>query len=185
MYKNKYIMKFTSFKNWLFERKKTTIKYGCLMLGADVPNWKERISIVNKEDLYTKDDDYGYEKEPHVTIVYGFHEDEIDKEEIYQEMENLKSVNVSIDTISIFECDDYDVVKFEVPITSEIKTYRKTFMKFPNTQTQSNYNPHMTIAYVKKGEGKKYSQKVKRFHVKFNKALYSSPNHNKKIIDLK
>lgn len=177
-------MKFISYINWLFERKQDALEYACLMLGADMPDWKEKISIIDKEDIYEKDDDYGYEKEPHVTIVYGFHEDEVDKDKIYEEIKKLKSVNVSIDTISFFECDDYDVVKFEVPVTSELKTYRKTFMKFPNTQTYDKYEPHMTIAYVKKGEGKKYAQKVKRFQVKFNKAIYSTSGSDKKTFDL-
>ena len=178
-------MNFTSFNNWLFERKNETLEYACLMLGTDILNWKEKISIVKKEDIYIKDGDYGYEKEPHTTIIYGLHQDEINLDEIYNEIKKLKPVNVSIDTISFFECDEYDVVKFDVPITSELKTYRKTFMKFPNTQTYNNYVPHLTIAYVKKGEAKKYAQKIKHFSVKFDKAIYSSPNHNKKYFDLK
>jgi hypothetical protein len=178
-------MKFSSFKNWLFERKAETLEYGCLMLGADVPDWKEKISIVDKEDIYEKNGDYGYEKEPHVTVMYGFHEDQIDLKEVYREAEKLKPVNVSIDTISFFECDEYDVVKFDVPVTSELKTYRKTFMKFPNTQTYNKYEPHITIAYVLPSKGKQYIQTVKPFNVEFNVVIYSSPKGIKKRFNLK
>jgi hypothetical protein len=43
----------------------------------------------------------------------------------------------------------------------------------------------MTIAYVKKGEGKKYKQKLdKPFEVTFKKAVYSDPNEKKKHFNL-
>ena len=178
-------MKFESFKNWLLERKNDNLKYACLMLYADISNWKDKISIVDKEDIYEKDDDYGYEKDPHITIVYGFHEDEVDKDQMYKQIKEMKPVEVTINKINIFETDDYDVVKFDVPITKELKKYRKEFLKFPNTQTYKEYHPHMTIAYVKKGEGKKYIKKLdKPFKVKFNKAVYSDPGYNKKYFKI-
>lgn len=181
-------MKFKSFKNWLFERKAQSLDYGCLMLYTDIPNWKDKISIINPEDVYEKDNDYGYEKTPHVTILYGLHDDEIDKKELYEKIEELiDPITVTIDTIGYFANDDnseYDVVKFDVPVTKELKEYRKEFMKYPNTQTFSGYHPHLTIAYVKKGEAKKYAQKVKPFKVTFKQAVYSNPNSRKKYFDL-
>lgn len=181
-------MKFINFKDWLIlERKNSTLEFGCIMLYADVPNWKERISIVNEKDLYTKDNDFGYETSPHTTIIYGLHDDEIDRQELYEKIEDvIRPVNVAIKEISFFECDDYDVVKFDVPKTETLKRYRKIFMKLPNTQTYSSYEPHMTIAYVKKEKGKKYEQILKEpFKVKFNRAVYSPPDGNKKYFDLK
>lgn len=178
-------MKFTSFKNWLFERNVEKLEYGCIMMGTDIPDWESKISIVKKEDVYKKDNDYGYEKEPHVTIVYGLHEDEIDLNEILEHVEMLKPLQITINKIGIFPGEEYDVVKFEVPVTNELTEYRKFFMKYPNTQTYPKYQPHLTIAYVKSGEGQKYAQKVKPFDVIFNKAIYSSPDEEKKIFDLK
>jgi len=178
-------MNFTSFSNWLNERAAEKLQYGCLMLGASVPNWKEKISIVKPEDLYTEGDDYGYEKEPHVTIIYGLHDDEIYKSEFLDHVKSLYPVEVTIDQISIFdENNDYDVVKFDVPVTEDLKQYRNFFEKFyPNTQTYDEYHPHMTIAYVKQGEGQKYVQKVKPFKVLFNTAMYSYKDE-KQIFDL-
>ena len=141
-------MNFTSFNNWLFERKNETLEYACLMLGTDILNWKEKISIVKKEDIYIKDGDYGYEKEPHTTIIYGLHQDEINLDEIYNEIKKLKPVNVSIDTISFFECDEYDVVKFDVQ-SKDLDKLNKILGEFPHTSEFHSYEPHMTIAYVK------------------------------------
>ena len=179
-------MKFETFKNWLNERAAERLEYACLMLGADIPDWKKRISIVKPEDIYKEGDDYGYEKEPHVTIIYGLHYEEINTEEICDHIKVLFPITATIDTISIFETEQgYDVVKYDVPLTKDLKEYRQFFERFyPNTQTYKEYHPHMTIAYVKTGEGKKYAQKVKPFEVNFNKAIYSSPDEQKRIFDL-
>jgi hypothetical protein len=178
-------MKFIKFKNWLLERKAETLEYGCIMLTADIPNWKEKLSIIDKKDLYVKDGDYGFEKEPHVTILYGLHDEEIDRDHIYDEIERLRPITVKINNISIFENEEYDVVKFDVPLTKELRAYRKYFkMLFPNTQTFKDYHPHITIAYVKKGEGKKYVQKVKTFETTFNESVYSGPDGKKKKFKL-
>lgn len=178
-------MNFTSFSKWLNERAAEKLQYGCLMLGASVPNWKEKISIVKPEDLYTEGDDYGYEKEPHVTIIYGLHDDKIYKSEFLDHVKSLYPVQATISQISIFENDnEYDVVKFDVPVTEDLKEYRNFFEKFyPNTQTFNEYHPHMTIAYVKRGEGQKYVQKVKPFKVLFDTAIYSYKDE-KQIFDL-
>jgi len=179
-------MNFTSFQNWLNERAAQKLEYACLMLGANMPDWKEKISIVKEEDLYKEGDDYGYEKEPHVTVVYGLHDDEIKEEQFLDEVERLYPVEVTIDEIGVFdENEDYDVVKFNVPLVEDLEDYRKHFVRYyPNTQTYDEYHPHMTIAYVKKGEGSKYAQKVEPFDVIFNKAIYSTPHEEKKIFDL-
>lgn len=178
-------MKFQSLKNWLVERAAERLEYGCIMLKGSVPDWKKKISIVKPEDLYAEGDDYGYEKEPHVTIIYGLHDEDIDRGELYDHLKNIWPVQVTISQISIFEnSDDYDVVKFDVPLTEDLKAYRNFFEKFyPNTQSFPDYHPHMTIAYVKKGEGKKYVQKVEPFKVLFNKSMYSY-KEDKEIFDL-
>ena len=181
-------MKFAAFKNWLLERNNANLSYGCILLKSDMDildDWAPKISIVDKEDIYEKDDDYGYEKEPHITIVYGIHQDEVDKKELYEKIKELiKPITVTIDSINIFENDDYDVVKYDVPSTKQLKEYRKELLKFPNTQEFKDFNPHMTIAYVLPGTGKKYIQKVKPFKVTFKKAMYSSPFYKKKYFDL-
>lgn len=187
-------MKFVSFQFWLKEsfnkflfEQSEEFKYGCLMLYADVTNWKEKTNFIFKDDIYEKDGDYGYEKQPHVTIVYGFHDDEVDKKELYEKIEEIidKPLIAIIQKVSYFECEDYDVVKFDIPISDELRKYRRAFLKFPNTQTYDEYHPHMTIAYVKKGEGKKYSKKLEKpFKVRFNKVVYSSADENKKYFYL-
>jgi len=178
-------MKFTGFKNWLFERKEQSLSYGCIMMGADIPDWNKKISIINKKDIYEKDGDFGYEKEPHITILYGIHDNEVDRDRIYEEIERIYPIEATITQISIFENPEYDVVKFDIPLDEDLADYRKYFlMIFPNTQNFPEYRPHITIAYCIKGTGRKYVQNIEPFTVTFNTSIYSSPNDEKKIFEL-
>jgi 2'-5' RNA ligase len=176
-------MKFLSLDNWLLEKetkkdKKEEPTYGCVMLEAKIPDWEEyHLAGIDEDDVYIKpyDDSYGLEDQPHITIVYGIHEDEIDDETIGNIIkENVRPLTLKVDEVDIFEGEEYDVVKYNIPLTDELQRYRDLFMKFPNTQTFPNYNPHMTIAYVKPGEGIKYKRKLRDpFEVTFTKGVYS------------
>jgi len=180
-------MKFQSLNNWLKEEAVRGLKsidnqkrdyYGCLMLQSNIDNWKEyHTAGIDKKDVYIKphDKSYGLEQEPHVTVGYGFHEDEIDEETMGSVMkQNLKPITLRVDEVDVFEGDEYDVVKYNLPLTKELQGYRDLFMKFPNTQTHPDYKPHMTIAYVKPGTGKKYKRKLRDpFDVTFTKGVYS------------
>lgn len=180
-------MKFQSFDKWLKEEAVKSKKridnqerdfYGCLMMEADIENWKEyHTAGIEKEDVHIKphDKSYGLEEQPHVTVVYGFHEDEIDEETIGSVIkQNLKPMTLQVDEIDVFEGEEYDVVKYNLPVTEELQEYRDIFMKFPNTQSFPEYKPHMTIGYTKPGEGKKYKRKLRDpFEVTFTKGVYS------------
>ena len=171
---------FTSFKNWLNETKKTDkTEYGCVMLFATIPDWEDRLKIINKEDIFDDETkDYGLEHETHVTLLYGIHLDETKPEKIKKFIETFNSIDVSINEISCFENENYDVVKYDVPVTKELKEYHDAILaNYPNTQTFPDYHPHMTISYVIPGTGKKYSKKIKPFNVKFDTVIYS---YNKK-----
>jgi 2'-5' RNA ligase len=172
---------FISLNEWIVnEEKKSKEKtYGCVMLDSKISDWKDRhISGIDPKDIYNKpyDDSYGLEDNPHVTVIYGIHEDEIDPEVIMDSIKNkMGEITVSIDNISTFSNDKYDVVKYDVPVTDELKKYRDHFEKdYPNTQTFPEYRPHITLAYVKPGTGKKYEKKLDEpFDVTFHKGVYS------------
>ena len=179
-------MNFISFKYWLNEQKGKK-EYGCVMLDTHIVDWKKtHLSKIDKEDLYTAEDDtYGYNNQPHITVIYGLHLDETKPKDIIEKMKEMYQITSEIKQISIFENEKYDVVKYDVPVTKELKKFRSIFSKFPNTQDFPDYHPHITIAYVKKGEGKKYVQKLKKpFELTFDEATYSY-NKTRKIIKLK
>jgi 2'-5' RNA ligase len=181
---------FESYDNYLNEELAEEPKYGCVMLFADVPDWKKLIKrLVREEDLYKPDDDdYGFDNNPHITLLYGIHHDSIvDLSIIYRKIEDISVMKFTVKEINIFESDDYDVVKFDITPTKKLLSLREEFEEdIPNTQTFSDYHPHVTIAYVKKGMGNKYKRIFKK-GIKFNfvKGVYSSPEYKKVYIDLK
>jgi 2'-5' RNA ligase len=158
------------------------IEYGCLMLFLNVPVWDKITSVIRKDDLYIKDNDYGIEKEPHLTILYGFH-DEVTPEQVfdlYKSNVPLKPIEVKISGISIFENFDFDVVKFDV--NSDLLAKINGIMKeLPNTSKFPDYHAHITIAYVKKGEGKKYIKPFEKERMlKGNELVYTWNGHRGK-----
>ena len=174
-------MKFTSFKNWLNEQKEEPT-YGCVMAEPKkIDGWEENhLAGINEEDIYEdpNDDSYGLQKDAHITILFGVHEDKIDPTVVADMIEQkMKPFTVLISEIDFFERPDagYDVVKYNVPVTKELQNYRSMFLDaFENTQTFPEYKPHITISYVKSGTGKKYKKKLNDpFKVYFNKGVYS------------
>lgn len=172
--------KFLSIDNWLLEQKKEEPVYGCVMMEpSKIKGWEENhLSGIDEEDVYVKpmDDSYGLEEQPHITVLYGIHEDEVDPSVVVDMMEQkMDPIKVQIKEIDVFENKEYDVVKYNVPVTKELQAYRDMFMEsFANTQKFPEFHPHMTIAYVKPGKGKKYKKILNEpFDVRFVKAVYS------------
>lgn len=128
----------------------------CLMAYID-PTYGPRIAatgqrIIPPQNLYVdpEDSSFGYESDPHVTIKYGF-EPDLMKQDILNILQGIKPFFMNIIGLNQFKSDKYDVVKFEVkkcPILTEL---RRKCDSFPNVDKYPNYQPHMTLAYVKKG----------------------------------
>ncbi len=174
---------FISIERWLNEQKEEPY-YGCVMLETQMRDWDDvHIGGIDDRDVFVKplDDSFGLEKQPHMTVIFGIHEDDVDPEVIMSVIkENMEPVTVTVTSISIFEKEEYDVVKYDIPVTDQIDKYRQMFLdNFVNTQDFPEYHPHMTIAYVKPGEGKKYVSNLDEpFEVTFNKGVYSFHEKN-------
>jgi 2'-5' RNA ligase len=161
------------------EETSANVEYGCLMLFLDVPIWKKITSIIKPEDLYEKDDEYGIEKEPHLTILYGFH-DEVTAEDVFKLFKKnmpIKPIKIRIKGISVFENPEFDVVKFDVN-SLELTKLNGIMRQLPNTTKFPEYHAHITIGYVKPGEGKKYVKSFEKESVlKGNKLVFSYKNN--------
>lgn len=151
-------------------------RYGVLMLGLDVPKWKNIISRIKDNDLFG----YGRENNPHVTLLYGFKSD-VTYETIEPLLSELKPIDIYVKGISIFNSNpEYDVVKFDVELTSELKATREVFEKLPHVKMFDEYRPHITIAYVKAGEGQKYVKEFKnRIRLRSGKFVFQDKNKNR------
>jgi len=98
----------------LNEKKQEPIyKHGCVMMYFDISNWKKDIlSIIDKDDVYDKEG-YGYENDPHITILYGFLPS-IEETDIKERLNGIPKPVIELKNISIFQGTEYDVVKFDI-----------------------------------------------------------------------
>lgn len=151
--------------------------YGCVMVETPFPNWNEITGMISPEDLYIKEDDdtYGIQKNPHVTLLYGLHSNvkPVDVEPI---IKSIKGLNIKVNSIDIFENDEFDVVKFNVVNNPQLTEVFNELSKLPNSNTFPDYSPHITIAYVKKGLGSKYINSNWTLTIDVYRVVYSMSN---------
>jgi 2'-5' RNA ligase/AraC-like DNA-binding protein len=161
------------------------IEYGALMLNFDIKKWKEITSIIEEDDVYDEPT-FGVETEPHVTILYGFHEEVTAKEVedlLKEKHDPADDIEIELLGISHFETPKYDVVKFDVK-SDKLTELNKLVKKLPFTSDYPDYQPHMTISYVKKGRGKKYDEKIDEpIKLKSNNIVYSTVDSVKTTIN--
>lgn len=164
-----------------FIKESSGYEYGCVMVEVPVSNWDEITSYIDPNDVYTGGDDtHGIQETPHVTILYGLHK-EVTPEMVKSVFENYSdTINIEVDGINIFENKDYDVVKFNVRPDGALQELHDKLSEFPNSNSFPDYKPHITIAYVNKGTGKKYIKPDYKYTVKnVDKITYSMPSGEK------
>jgi len=175
------IKKYTQFLN-----ESNGFSLGCVMIEVPVSNWDEIISSINKEDLYTDEGKPGIQDNPHVTVLYGLHE-EVSLEQVKSVFEDIdESIDIKIEGIGIFENEKFDVVKFNVVPSSTLQDLHDKLSEFPNSNEYPEYEPHITLCYTKKGRGKKYEDLEYRHSVEnVNEVCYSKPNGSKEYFSIR
>lgn len=142
--------------------------FSCLMLDIDNNTLHNILKSIDDEDLHEE----GKETDSHITVKYGLHTK--DHKEIFNFCEDWGKfpIDIKLHNFSIFENDEYDVLKLEVSSKALKDLNKKICENFEFTDSYPDYNPHTTLAYLKKGFGKIYVENLK---LKF-------PNFDKKII---
>jgi len=115
---------------------------------------------IPEPNLYLGDDNgdkdayngFGREDDIHVTVKYGLHTSDVEK--VRKVLEKEKPVEVTLGKISLFKSDDYEVVKIDVDSPGLHTLNKRISEDLKCTDTYPVYKPHVTIAYVKSGEGK-------------------------------
>jgi 2'-5' RNA ligase len=121
----------------------------------------------------------GREKRPHITIKYGLHSSSPD---VLKNVELPSKITAVMGKTSLFENDE-DVLKIDI-ISDDLQRLNKEIIsKTKTTETQNEYYPHATIAYLKKGEGKKYSgdDRFEGMEIEFDSIEFSSKDDNNYI----
>lgn len=135
------------------------VDYGCLMLDLEVEAWDEIKMMVDPEDIYQGELEYGgLQQTPHITVMYGFHENVRPGEVMSATEINPEDIEFNLIELNRFESDLYDVLKFQVSVPELTELNTKMSSTFDNTQTHEGYNAHVTLAYIKKGLGEKYDK---------------------------
>jgi hypothetical protein len=164
------------------ESKDQTYNYGCSMVYFDFPKMNEIHSMIEDEDIYTEDgNSHGLETEPHATLLYGLHSDEIEDNDVLHASTKLGIPSeLKLHNASCFNNDKYDVLKFDVD-DDHLHRINGELTKLPHTTDYPDYHPHSTIAYLKKGSGEKYTNKLKDawYTVNPSKIVYSKPDGSK------
>jgi hypothetical protein len=157
-------------------------EYGCVMLGLDCPDWEEVTGMIHPDDVYNHptDPSYGLEDKPHVTLLFGLHSD-VDDKQVEDVINKFKGQNLSLDILGVdsFNNKDFDVVKFKVNPTPELKAINQELSKLPNSNQYPDYKPHITVGYVKPGMAQKYLDPNKKLNYKIKGVEYSKASGEK------
>ena len=123
----------------------TQVDFG--YLRVQLPGWIEQ--NINAADILK------LEHRPHATVYYGADKRDIDKlTKILQDYG--RPIRVSLGVINVFEQPDSDVIYIELVGDSLVDLHNRiAALPFSRPQAHPNYVPHLTLAYVKKGAGRK------------------------------
>lgn len=106
--------------------------------------------MIADEDL-TAD---GRETEPHITVKYGLMPDTLAA--VAQVTDRTEPFYLEFGEVGFFSNPEFDVVRVEV-VSPELMALHDAIQKAaPHVTTHPIYQPHLTLAYVKPGEGWKY-----------------------------
>lgn len=168
------------FEEFILEKEGDTYDYGCAMLYFDFPQIKEIHDKIAEDDLYTEEGDrtFGIEDEPHCTLLYGLHK-EVTPGMIKEIVKNFKFEACKAHNASLFE-NEYDVLKFDIEGVN-LHECNEALAELPHTNSFPDYHPHMTIAYIKKGLGEKYTKMLEdsAFDLVPTRIIYSTPEGDK------
>ena len=159
------------------KHKNTSREYAFLMIDYINDNFIEEIqSKIKKDELYKEEDnnDYGLEKQPHVTLVPCLDND-VDLEKLKTYLDDISDYDIILTDLSKFECEKFDVLKCSVKSEKLIDTNKKILKDFESHSEYKEYKPHLTIAYMKHGMADKYLRKIlpKLIHLKPSKFHFS------------
>ena len=119
---------------------------------------KEIQETIDEDDLFIKkegDWKYGLEDDFHITVKWGIVTK--DPEEVKKAVEGFHGGEVNLYKTSLFENDEYDVLKVSVDSDALTELNKGISEKLETEDSHPTYNPHITIAYIKSGRGKKYT----------------------------
>lgn len=162
---------------------------GCLMLYPDINSdkWKQAVEKLIPDDIVIE-----YEFEPHITILYGFEDTKVNIERM-QELVSIyiqqNPLSIQLGKVSYFRNEERDVVKIGIKdLNGSLYGLNSLIANNFPYQNDFFYSPHMTLGYIKRGEGDRYiDQTIDPDEFGFltlstGNFLYSNSNKQKTLI---
>ncbi len=181
-----------SFKQFLAnESRKNKYTYSSLLLYPPEDLTDSIISWgfdhVPNEHLFLdpKDPTFGREDDVHITLIYGIHTE--NPKEIADVFSNESQIECKLGKIDVFtKSDKFDVLIVNVDSEDLHKLNRKARKELEATESYPVYVPHVTICYLKKGQGKQYigNDIFANEAFKINEIVFSSKTGDKTTIKL-
>lgn len=159
---------------------KKVYEYGCAMLYVDFPEIEYLHSMINKSDLHSN----GKEYEPHITLLYGFNHEPGLVDGVKSIISTFNFNTLISNNIGLFKNEDFDVIKLEIEDRT-LRSINRELKEFSHVSLYPNYNPHLTIAYLKPGKGEEYLKIFREhgfdlFYLEPSHVIYSYPDKDKK-----
>jgi 2'-5' RNA ligase len=144
---------------------------------------KDIWSKIDENDLFAEEADDGIEKDPHITVKYGLKTNEA--KDIRSILKGCKGGFATLTSSDIFECEEYDVLKISVK-SADLSKLNTELNRLPHDDKHPVYHAHATLAYLKRGAGKKYVGKFNLNETFEFDAIYfgdlDNQNHKVKLI---
>lgn len=97
----------------------------------------------------------GREDKPHITVLYGLTGDS--HEPVAELLHGTEHAHVTLGPLRVFNNQKYDVLHVSVQSSCLSKMHWKIRNQVPCDVTYSDYNPHITLAYLEPGAGRRYN----------------------------
>jgi len=96
----------------------------------------------------------GREDEMHITVLYGLTGEDV--QPVAEQLHGTEYAHATLGPIRVFSNPKYDVVHVSVNSNCLRKMHWKIRNNVPCDVTFPDYNPHITLAYLEPGMGKRY-----------------------------
>lgn len=173
------------FEEFMNEKSGDSYSSGCVMLYFNFPTMNKIHEAIDKADLYEEEGDrtFGLEDEPHCTLLYGL-EGSVTVSQVTEILNAQTFGTCKVHNASLFE-NQYDVLKFDVNGDS-LNACNKALCELPYNSDFPDYHAHMTVAYLKKGTGKKYCESMsgQEYELVPTHAVFSQPDGTKTKIKI-
>lgn len=127
----------------------------------------------------------GREDVPHVTVKYGLHFCS-PSARLRRVIEEFGPITATLGETTLFKNDEADVLKVDVDSADLHRLNALVSKVIPTHTTHPTYIPHVTIAYLKPGIGKKYAGRddLAGRKLQFDRVLFSGKDGHMEEIKL-